>query len=40
MSCSICDEKFTSLVRKKINCINNDCEINYCLECFKNYLLK
>lgn len=40
MSCYICDEDFTSCTRKKITCINNECEGNYCLECFKNYLLK
>ena len=38
--CSICDEEFTSCFRKKINCINDKCDSKYCLECFKNYLLK
>ena len=40
MACSICTENFTSRNRKKIICINNDCQSDYCLECFKNYLLK
>jgi len=40
MECSICASNFTSQIRKQVKCINNECESNYCLECFKNYLLK
>lgn len=40
MSCSICDEKFNYSSRKKIICNNSECASDYCLQCFKNYLLK
>lgn len=35
--CPICAEKFTSTLRKKINCPR--CNIDVCLKCFKTYLL-
>ena len=37
--CSICDEKYTAVRRKKIICPDNDCDKHCCINCFKSYLI-
>lgn len=40
MTCCICTEDYTKHLRRKVVCINNECDSEYCIQCFKNYLLK